>query len=272
MINLRIFIGCDSREMVAAEVAANSIRQRMPGYEIVFLTKEMCEAFDYREEPERPHSTEFTYTRFLVPWLCGFKGTALFIDCDVLMLRDPAQDDQGEDLSLITLATSLATSQHALRVVPHLYVPPSQTKMDGQRQIAYFRKLWSAVMLMDCERLEEFWPKTKVESGDPAELHGFTNIPSEEIGELPWAWHHLDPTIKRPGETSRNGVSPILHHFTEGGPWFANYADCPFSDRWYEQFERTYGKDSAEAFKRTVRLSGCDSWEGIVCGQDSAQP
>jgi len=33
--------------------------------------------------------TPFTYTRFLVPWLCGFRGRALFLDADILCRKDP---------------------------------------------------------------------------------------------------------------------------------------------------------------------------------------
>ena len=40
-------------------------------------------------------STEFTYTRFLVPYLCGYQGKAIFIDCDMLCLGDIAELDRG---------------------------------------------------------------------------------------------------------------------------------------------------------------------------------
>lgn len=32
--------------------------------------------------------TEFTYSRFLTPWLCDFKGVSLFLDPDTLVLCD----------------------------------------------------------------------------------------------------------------------------------------------------------------------------------------
>jgi len=276
MLNPRIFIGCDSREMIAAEVAAHSFRRCMPGYEIVFLTKELCAEFGFTPDG-RPGSTEFTYTRFLVPWLCGFKGLALFVDCDVLMLREPSPvgaEDQSADYDLHSLSNSLDMTQHALAVVPHFYVPSSSSKMDGQRQHAYFRKLWSAVMLLHCERLEPYWPKEVVEKESPALLHGFTNIPTDEIGELPAAWHCLEPKkaigLSKPIE-GESGLSmchdeykAILFHYTEGGPWFEKYAACPFSGRWYEEFELIYGKGSAETFKNCVRDSGCGNWERLV--------
>ena len=36
-------------------------------------------------------STEFAFSRFLVPFLCGFRGWALFMDCDMLVLDDIAR-------------------------------------------------------------------------------------------------------------------------------------------------------------------------------------
>lgn len=34
--------------------------------------------------------TEFTYSRFLVPWLCGFQGRAVFMDADMVVVGDIA--------------------------------------------------------------------------------------------------------------------------------------------------------------------------------------
>ena len=35
--------------------------------------------------------TEFTYSRFLVPWLCGYEGRALFLDADMAVTGDIAE-------------------------------------------------------------------------------------------------------------------------------------------------------------------------------------
>ena len=34
--------------------------------------------------------TDFTFSRFLTPYLCDFEGWALFMDCDMLVLDDLA--------------------------------------------------------------------------------------------------------------------------------------------------------------------------------------
>ena len=42
----------------------------------------------YWREVDKLASTEFTFTRFLVPHLMNYKGWALFIDCDIVFLED----------------------------------------------------------------------------------------------------------------------------------------------------------------------------------------
>jgi hypothetical protein len=58
------------------------------------------------------------------------------------------------------------------------------------------------------------------------ELHQFKWLAGDElIGELPSRWNHLveyDPP--RPDAS--------LLHFTIGGPWFPEYANCQYADEW----------------------------------------
>jgi lipopolysaccharide biosynthesis glycosyltransferase len=82
----RIYIGYDQRMPIASEVLEYSLR------------KNSSEPLDIRLlkldelKLNRPHdplqSTEFTYTRFLVPSLCDYQGTALFMDNDMLCFGD----------------------------------------------------------------------------------------------------------------------------------------------------------------------------------------
>jgi len=70
-------------------------------------------------------STEFTYSRFLVPYLCQYEGKAIFMDCDMLCLGDIKELDE------------LEMSQYALRVVKHNHQPTEKLKMDGKIQTVY---------------------------------------------------------------------------------------------------------------------------------------
>ena len=89
---LRIFIGRDPREAEAYEVCAHSIR-RLASVPVHITPLKLADlsAGDrplYRRAPDPRASTEFTYTRFLVPALADFRGWALYCDCDFLFLDD----------------------------------------------------------------------------------------------------------------------------------------------------------------------------------------
>ena len=90
---LNIFIGWDSREEQAYEVCVKSLlKYSSKELNIVPIKRhELIESRDYfREQPEAG-SVEFTYTRFLTPYLSDFKGWSLFIDCDFLFTKDVAE-------------------------------------------------------------------------------------------------------------------------------------------------------------------------------------
>ena len=92
MADLRVFIGWDSREDIAYQVAKRSLlRHASIDVEVTPIkVQELVDQGAYTREIDPLASTEFTYSRFLTPYLAGFLGWALFIDCDFLYLRDIA--------------------------------------------------------------------------------------------------------------------------------------------------------------------------------------
>ena len=82
---LRIFIGYDHRQPVALNVLQFSLYRRstkpLSISPLVLPTLPIM----------RQGLTPFTYSRFLVPWLCDFQGWALFVDIDFLALGDVAE-------------------------------------------------------------------------------------------------------------------------------------------------------------------------------------
>jgi hypothetical protein len=207
----RIFIGWDSRFTEPAEVLAHSIRRRtLIPIEINYLNNAaLQQRHNFNRLPDPKASTEFTYSRFLVPFLCGYSGRALFLDNDMLCLGDVAELAQ------------LDMTGCALRVVQHNYSPPEGIKMYGAAQQPYPRKLWSSLMLMDCSQLR-CWTKEVVETASGARLHRFQDISDAQLGGIDPVWnevHKLTPATK-------------LFHWTEGGPWYEQYRDCPYADVW----------------------------------------
>lgn len=203
----RIFIGYDSREDIAYRVLRYSLEKFAS--EPLDIRPLVLGELDFPRPRDPLQATEFTYTRFLVPYLCGFKGVALFMDCDMLALAD------------ITEVLRLDMSQYALRVYKHDHHPTAATKMDGRLQTRYPRKNWSSFMLMDCARLTA-WSREAVLTQSGRWLHRFEAVPDECIGDIPEGWNVLD----------RYDEQTKLIHYTGGGPWFENCRRHPYGDLW----------------------------------------
>jgi hypothetical protein len=214
---MRIFIGWDSRFPEPADVLAHSILdQASIPVRIHYLKSARLEQeHGFQRRPDPLASTEFTYTRFLVPFLVGYEGKALYLDNDMLCLADVAELD------------ALDMTSYALRVVKHDQQPRQGVKMYGCPQTRYPRKNWSSLMLMDCAKLT-LWSKDVVEQASGAYLHRFQDIPDELIGVVPPEWNHLD----------RMDATTKLVHWTSGGPWFDETRDCPHAEVWLRARDR----------------------------------
>jgi len=154
-------------------------------------------------------STEFTYTRFLVPHLCDFQGTALFMDNDMLCMSD------------IKEIFDLEMSNHSIRCVKHDYQPTAKLKLDDKIQTVYPRKNWSSFMLLNCEKLTH-WSKENVETKPAKWLHRFEDIPDDKIGDIPGTWNVLD---------SYDNHTKLIH-YTAGGPWYEQFNNHLYGDVW----------------------------------------
>lgn len=219
---LRIFIGYDPNEVVAYHVLAHSILTRASRPVSISPINLANLPFFNREHDPR-QSNEFTYSRFLTPFLAKYEGQAVFMDCDMLCTGDIADLFYEYDFG------------SAVQVVQHDYTPSTTTKFLGKEQAAYPRKNWSSVMLFDaghedCKRLTV----DEVEYRDPAYLHrfGWTG----RVGELPPEWNYLV------GEPNQTSDPPKLIHYTIGGPWFDEYKDCEYADLWFAERDKCLGK------------------------------
>ncbi|MDQ3028059.1 MAG: glycosyltransferase [Pseudomonadota bacterium] len=216
---IRVFIGYDSRETVAYGVLAHSINARAT--EPVAITPVMLSQLQsvFRREKNPLQSTEFSFTRFLVPWMCGYEGWALFMDCDMLMREDVAR------------LWKLRDDRYAVQVVKHEHVPKEDTKFLGSVQTRYPKKNWSSVMLMNCAKCRALTPDL-VNQASGLELHQFKWIGNDElIGAIASGWNHLAGY-----DAPRRDAS--LVHFTIGGPWFDEYRETEYASEWFAERER----------------------------------
>lgn len=137
---LRIFVGFDVREELAYEVCRHSLlKYATMSIEIIPLKLQNLTNQGIYTRPRDPtESTEFSFTRFLTPFLAGFQGWAMFVDCDFLYTADVRE------------LVELVDEQYAIMCVHHDYNPKTTVKMDGVLQTSYPRKNWSSMVLYNC--------------------------------------------------------------------------------------------------------------------------
>lgn len=221
---IRIFIGYDPRESVAYHTLTQSLLERS-SRPLSITPVALSNLAGTLSRPRHPlQSTDFAFSRFLTPWLCGYEGWAIFMDCDMLVRDDVAKLWSCQD------------DRYAVQVVKHHQTVTETSKFLGAPQLAYDKKNWSSVMLFNNQRCSSLTPEY-VNTASGLELHQFKWLGNDElIGALPDRWNHLV------------GYSPpsadvAIAHFTKGGPWFERWRDCEFAGEWFREQTRMMHAD-----------------------------
>lgn len=210
-----VFIGFDPREAVAYHVCANSII-RHASQPVAFTALALKNLADYTET-HSDGSNQFIYSRFLVPHLMDYQGWAMFMDGDMLVRDD------------IVKLWSLRDESKAVMVVKHDYKTKANNKYLGSKNQDYPRKNWSSVVLWNCGHPDNrVMTPEFIENATGAQLHRFTWLADEQIGELPKVWNWL------PDELGENPDAKLLH-WTLGTPSFHEYADAPMAGEWHRE-------------------------------------
>jgi len=156
----------------------------------------------------KPFSSEFSFTRFLVPAMMDYDGWALYMDCDMYLRTD-----------INELFEEYNNDYYPLYCVKHKYEPGDGIKMDGRKQQNYRRKNWSSFMLFNCSHPlnKRLTPKV-INTMSGSWLHGFEWLPDKDadIGTIHEEWNWLDN--HSPEDMDAKNV-----HFTTGGPWFKDW-------------------------------------------------
>jgi len=228
-----IYIGYDPKEELYVDILKKSIElHTKKAYNIVPLVQaELRKSGLYRRGTEllngvlvdqfdrKPFSTQFSFTRFLVPFLNQHSGLALFMDGDMFVRADISEifDIYGRDRT------------KAIHCVQHDYWPDERSKMDGQVQTLYHRKNWSSFVLWNCDHpAHKELTLCDVNTRSGSWLHAFEWIESSEIGSIPKAWNWLD------NDTSEGIVAKNVH-FTTGGPLYDTWKPKRLIDSTYAQ-------------------------------------
>lgn len=248
-----VYIGWDSRETEAFEVAEHSLRRSASGrVNVIPLKLNRLEFSGLMRRPrewvkpgmhiplnqdsgsmvtvgnnvepssimwdsisQAPMSTEFAISRFIVPTLAQ-KGIAIFMDCDVVV--------QGDVYELQEMARK--QDHIALWCVQHEHRTGSMQKMDGQFQTFYRRKNWSSVMVFNCDNPSNLALNINMVNTAPGrDLHAFCWIHDRLLGQLDPEWNWLVGVTERPRH-------PKICHYTLGGPWLKNWEQHPYDNEW----------------------------------------
>jgi lipopolysaccharide biosynthesis glycosyltransferase len=146
----KVFVGMDKRQPLAYTVCRSSIeRHASKRVSVEPLVLEWCPI-------KKRGLTEFTYTRYLVPWMCGFKGNALFMDADVVVRGDVTE-------------------------IPDLVDPLAQVAVVKNK----LRFEWPSVMYFNCATCIHLTPEY-IEA-NPCNDFAW----ARRVDELPAEWNHL---------------------------------------------------------------------------------
>lgn len=215
----RIFIGFDSKEVVAYHVLAQTILERssVPIAITPIYLSNISNIFE--RDRNVLQSTEFSFSRFLVPYLSGYEGWSLFMDCDMCVRADIAE------------LFARCDDRYSVMCAQHDYTPKSDVKFLGNTQTSYPKKNWSSVMLFNNARCRRLTPEY-VNTATGLELHQFKWLDGDhQIGSLPIAWNYLVGVYEH--DANAKAV-----HFTDGGPYFSDYAKVDYSDEWFAARDR----------------------------------
>jgi len=218
---LDIYLGYDGKvEPIAYYVCMQSIIEKS-SIPVRFTPLALNTLKDYTET-HTDGSNSFIYSRFLVPYLNGFKGMALFLDGDMVVRTDVAELLYEFD------------PDEAVKVVKHHYQTKHPVKYLGAKNEDYPKKNWSSVMLWNCSHHlnKQLTPKFIMDKPGKY-LHRFEwlKYPEEQVGKLDETWNHLV------GEYDYNPDAKLAH-FTVGSPCFNGYQDCDYSEEWYDTYKR----------------------------------
>ena len=206
---MKVFIGYDPRQPVAFQVCAQSVWEHASTpVEIVRLELSKLAPFTRRG------LTEFTFSRFLVPYLSGFEGYSLFLDSDILVRCDVTKIDTHKKCDSLDYISERVWD---IRAVFH-----SERKFETP-----------SVMLFNNEYCEQLTP----------EFVGTHPLYKMDWMKRPWPlgseYNHLV------GYDAPNPQAKIVH-FTMGVPIWPETIKSEFAQEWIDTFKRMNSSVSFE--------------------------
>lgn len=134
----RIYVGADRSQALAVRVLEYSIRCHTDAKVDVISMEDVT--LPEPEDPRQGSRTLFSFTRFAIPRLAGYRGKAVYMDADMQVFRDVRE--------LVSIPFDGA------KIVIQESVPDEHQPGKDQIGAPAKRKKQCSVMLLDCDRLD----------------------------------------------------------------------------------------------------------------------
>jgi hypothetical protein len=225
---IRVFVGVDRSQLLAVPVLEYSIkRHTTAAVEVVPMLDLPVPA---PKDPRNGQRTGFSFSRFCIPKLAGYRGKAIYMDADMLVFRDI------RELWNIPFDGAKVVIQKEVK-----FEEQTTAKVGAPKK----RKKQCAVMLLDCERLD--WDIGRiVQEMDEGQydyeqlMYDLCILREDEVKYgVPFEWNsleHWDPETR-------------LIHYTDvyTQPWTA--VGNPFGYLWFDEVRRMLDEGVLDAAK-----------------------
>ena len=214
-----VFIGYDEGEKIAYHILAESIR-RNSSQPVSITPLCLSNIPQFTRDKQENQSTDFAFSRFMVPTLRNYSGYSIFMDCDMMFRGDIAE------------LWSKRNMIYSVMCCKHDYEPKQGVKFRGAKNEKFEKKNWSSMMIFNNSLCSKLTPNF-VNTATGLELHQFKWLNNEDaIGSLPLEWNWLV------GEYDFNPDAKNVH-WTLGGPYFKDYADSDYANEWFKLYADT---------------------------------
>ena len=196
---LNIFIGYDPRVPMAYNVLQHSIVRHAS--KPVAITPLILSQLPIK----RRGLTEFTYSRFLVPYLCGYEGVGIFMDSDIVVTGDIYEMLPALNLNAVSV-------------------------MKNQPEFE-----WASVMLFVCGACRNLTP----EFIDDEQNRLFDMAWAKSVGSIADEWNHC-VGYQQPKDAKLYHFTQGLPHWPEtqglqeDAAWHEEHQEAMKSVGWYE--------------------------------------
>jgi len=233
---IRIFVGYDNRIPVAFQTLVHSITQRSSLPVTICPINLTNVKHIFNREMNSLQTTEFSFSRFLTPYLSNYEGWSIFMDNDIILLDDIAK------------LWALRDEKYSIMCVKHDHAPSEKKKFMGAPQTPYEKKNWSSVILFNNAKCKALTPDY-VNTASGLELHQFKWLGDDNlIGGLPLEWNYLaayNDTHEAPVK------KPALVHYTIGGPFYPEFKDTELATEWFAEYAGANYCKEADVFTIT---------------------